>query len=313
MTAASPATDRSGPRSGGRPGLDAIAVATMVLLTFSWGLNQVAVKVSNVGYNPMLIVLVRSAVGAVLVYLWCRWRGIALLQRDGTLLPGIAAGVLFGLEFMLMYLGLDYTSAARGALMVSTMPFFVLVGGHFLLGERVTPAKLFGLVLAFAGVVLIFSDNLSVPGPMAIRGDLLCLGAGALWAATVLVIKGTRLAQASAEKTLLYQLLVSVLFVAPLVPFSGPLLREPNWLATWSVVYQAVFVVAFTYVLWFWLMRSYPASSLSSFTFLTPAFGVLLSGLLLNEPLSLLIFVALALIAAGLYLVNRPARAVPPG
>lgn len=305
MTASSPATDRSG--------LDAIAVATMVLLTFSWGLNQVAVKVSNVGYNPMLIVLVRSAVGAVLVYLWCRWRGIALLQRDATLVPGIAAGVLFGLEFMLMYLGLDYTSAARGALMVSTMPFFVLVGGHFLLGERVTPAKLFGLVLAFAGVVLIFSDNLSVPGPMAIRGDLLCLGAGALWAATVLVIKGTRLAQASAEKTLLYQLLVSVLFVAPLVPFSGPLLREPNWLATWSVVYQAVFVVAFTYVLWFWLMRSYPASSLSSFTFLTPAFGVLLSGLLLNEPLSLLIFVALALIAAGLYLVNRPARAVPPG
>lgn len=309
MTAASPATDRSGRRSG----LDAIAVATMVLLTFSWGLNQVAVKVSNVGYNPILIVLVRSAVGAVLVYLWCRWRAIPLLQRDGTLVPGIAAGVLFGLEFMLMYLGLDYTSAARGALMVSTMPFFVLVGGHFLLGERVTPAKLFGLMLAFAGVVLIFSDNLSVPGPMAIRGDLLCLGAGALWAATVLVIKGTRLAQASAEKTLLYQLLVSVLFVAPLVPFSGPLLREPNWLATWSVVYQAVFVVAFTYVLWFWLMRSYPASSLSSFTFLTPAFGVLLSGLLLNEPLSLLIFVALALIAAGLYLVNRPARAVPPG
>ena len=309
MTAASPAKGGS----AGRSGLDAIAVATMVLLTFSWGLNQVAVKVSNVGYNPILIVLVRSAVGGILVYLWCRWRAIPLLQRDGTLLPGIAAGVLFGLEFMLIYVGLDYTSAARGALMLNTMPFFVLVGGHFLLGERVTPAKFFGLVLAFAGVVLIFSDNLSVPGPMAIRGDLLCLGAGALWAATVLVIKGTRLAQASAEKTLLYQLLVSVLFVAPLVPFSGPLLREPNWLATWSVVYQAVFVVAFTYVLWFWLMRSYPASSLSSFTFLTPAFGVLLSGLLLNEPLSLLIFVALALIAAGLYLVNRPARAVPPG
>lgn len=309
MTAASPATGRP----GSRPGLDAVAVATMVLLTFSWGLNQVAIKVSNTGYNPMLIVLVRSAIGGGLVYLWCRRRGIPLMQRDGTLLPGIAAGALFGAEFVLMYVGLDYTSAARGALMVATMPFFVLVGGHFLLGERITLAKFLGLVLAFAGVVLIFSDDLSLPGPMAVWGDLLCLGAGAFWAVTVLVIKGTRLAQASAEKTLLYQLLVSVLFVAPLVPLSGPLLRDATWIATASVAYQAVFVVAVTYVLWFWLMRSYPASSLSSFTFLTPAFGVLLSGLLLNEPLSLRIFAALALIAAGLYLVNRPGRAAPPG
>lgn len=292
----------------GRPAVDAFAAALMVMLTFSWGLNQVAIKVSNVGYNPMLIVLVRSAVGAALVYLWCRWRGIALFRRDGTLMAGIAAGLLFGAEFVLIFIGLDYTSAARGALMVNTMPFFVLVGGHFLLGERITLMKFLGLLLAFAGVAAIFSDELSVPGPQAMLGDLLCLGAGALWAATVLVIKGTRLAQASAEKTLLYQLAISGLFVVPLVPLAGPLLRDVSWIATVSVAYQAIFVVAFTYVLWFWLMRSYPASGLSSFTFLTPAFGVLLAGLLLGEPLSLRIFAALALIAAGLYLVNRPAR-----
>lgn len=292
----------------GRPAVDAFAAALMVMLTFSWGLNQVAIKVSNVGYNPMLIVLVRSAVGAALVYLLCRWRGIALFRRDGTLMAGIAAGLLFGAEFVLIFIGLDYTSAARGALMVNTMPFFVLVGGHFLLGERITLMKFLGLLLAFAGVAAIFSDELSVPGPQAMLGDLLCLGAGALWAATVLVIKGTRLAQASAEKTLLYQLAISGLFVVPLVPLAGPLLRDVSWIATVSVAYQAIFVVAFTYVLWFWLMRSYPASGLSSFTFLTPAFGVLLAGLLLGEPLSLRIFAALALIAAGLYLVNRPAR-----
>lgn len=291
-----------------RSAIDGFAAAIMIMLTFSWGLNQVAIKISNVGYNPMLIVLVRSAVGGALVYLWCCWRKIALFERDGTLVPGIAAGILFGAEFVLMFIGLEYTSVARATLMINTMPFFVLIGGHFFLGERITLLKLGGLFLAFIGVIVIFSDRLSLPGPDAIKGDLLCLGAGFLWAATVLVIKGTRLSQTSAEKTLLYQLVVSAIFVVPLVLFSGPFLREVSWLATSAVVYQAVFVVAFTYVLWFWLMRTYPASGLSSFAFLTPAFGVILGGILLGEPLSALVFVALGLIAAGLYLVNRPVR-----
>lgn len=294
-------------------GMDGLATALMVMLTFSWGLNQVAIKVSNVGYNPIFIVLVRSVVGGALVCLWCRWRAIALFERDGTWLAGIAAGALFGGEFVLMFIGFEYTSVARATLMINTMPFFVLVGGHFLLGERMTPMKLSGLVLAFAGVALIFSDSLSLPGPQAIWGDLMCLGAGFLWAATVLLVKGSKLSQASAEKTLLYQLMVSAVIVAPLVPLAGPLLRDASWLATGAVAYQAVFVVAFTYVLWFWLMRNYAASSLSSFAFLTPAFSVLLGGFLLNEPLSLRIFAALALIAAGLYLVHRPARQLSPG
>lgn len=296
-----------------RPAIDGFAAVMMLMLTFSWGLNQVAIKLSNVGYNPMFVVLLRSAIGGTLVFLWCRWRGIALFERDGTLVPGILAGVLFGAEFALIFIGLEYTSVARATLMINTMPFFVLIGGHFLLGERITLLKLIGLVLAFIGVALIFSDRLSLPGPEAIIGDLLCLAAGFLWAATVLVIKGTRLSQASAEKTLLYQLAVSALFVAPLMPLAGPLLRDISWVATIAVAFQAVFVVAFTFVLWFWLMRNYPASGLSSFAFLTPAFSVILGGVLLGETLSVQIFAALALIAVGLYVVNRPARRLIPG
>lgn len=296
-----------------RPALDAFAVAMMVMLTFSWGLNQVAIKVSNVGYNPVFTVVVRSALAGLLVFLWCCWRAIPLFRRDGTLLPGIAVGALFGLEFVLMFVGLDYTSAARSALMINTMPFWVLIGGHFLLGERFTLVKLGGLAVAFGGVALIFSDELSLPGPKAIVGDMLCLAAGVLWAAITLIVKATRLSQASAEKTLLYQLAVSALVVAPFVPFAGPALRDVTAIATASVVFQAAYVVAFTFVLWFWLMRRYPASGLSSFAFLTPAFGVILGGLLLGEPLSPRIFAALALIAVGLLLVNRPVRRTLPG
>lgn len=287
--------------------VDAAAVAIMLFLTFSWGLNGVAAKLSGVGYSPVFLTLARSAIAAALVFGWCRLRGIPLFNRDGTLWPGALAGLLFGAEFIVIYFGLDHTSAGRSALMVNTMPFWVLLGAHLFLGERMSGRKVLGSVLAFAGVALVFSDQLSLPGPGALFGDLLSLLGGALWGATTIVIKRSRLATASAEKLLLYQLSVSAVMCVPLLALAGPALRDPTPLATFALLFQGVFVVAFTYLIWFWLMRRYPAAGLASFAFLTPAFGVLLGGLLLDEPLSLRIGLALALIAAGLVIVNRPA------
>lgn len=172
--------------------------------------------------------------------------------------------------------------------------------------------KFGGLLLAFAGVVLVFSDSLSLPGPDALFGDVLCLVAGIAWAATIVVIKQSSLSNAGAEKTLLYQLSVSAIVTVPFIPFGGPLLREVSALAISALAFQAVFVVSFTYLVWFWLMRRYPASGLSSFAFLTPVFGVLSGGLLLGEPLTIKILLALCLIAIGLTVVNRPRRRVVP-
>jgi len=286
--------------------VDGLAVGLMVFLTFSWGLNGVAAKIANTGFDPVFLTLARSAIATVLVWVWCVIRGIPLFARDGTLWAGIAAGALFGFEFLLVFKGLDYTSVARSALMINTMPFWVLLGGHFLLGERMDRGKVAGLVLAFAGVAVIFSDQLSLPGPDAWIGDLMCLGAGILWAATIIVIKGSRLATAGAEKVLLYQLAVSRLVTVSLMAVSGPAFREVTALATGTLLFQAVFISAFTYLLWFWLVRHYPASGLSSFAFLTPAFSVLMGALVLDEKLTLRLLVALAMIAAGIVIVNRP-------
>lgn len=295
-----------------RDAIDGLAVAMMLGLTFSWGLNGVAVKVSNSGFDPVFVTIVRSAIGALCVLAWCRWRRIPLFERDGTLWAGLLAGALFGVEFVLIFRGLDYTSVARSALMVNSMPFWVLIGAHFLLGERMSALKVAGASLAFLGVALVFSDKLSLPTPEAVIGDVMSLAAGAAWAATFLVIKKSRLADAGAEKVLLYQLAVSAVVVLPMLLVSGPILREVTALAIGSVIFQATFIVAFTYLLWFWLMRRYPAAGLSSFAFLTPAFGVLLGGLLLGEPLTLRLFLALGLIAVGIVIVNRPARKTPP-
>jgi drug/metabolite transporter (DMT)-like permease len=291
-----------------RDAVDAFAVGLMIMLTFSWGLNGVAAKLSYVGYNPIFVTLARSAIGGLLVLWWCHHRRIRLFQADGTLWPGLLAGALFGGEFIALFVGLEFTTVARSSLMVNTMPFWVLIGAHFLLGERISWSKFLGLVLAFLGVGLVFSDRLSLPGPSAITGDLLSLFAGICRAATLLVIKKSRLNSTGPEKLLLYQLFVTTIMAAPMLLWAGPVVREVTALANIALLFQAVFVVAFTYNLWFWLMRRYPASGLASFAFLTPAFGVLCGGVLLGEPLTTRIILALALIVAGLTIVNRPQR-----
>lgn len=295
-----------------RDAVDGLAVFMMIGLTMSWGLNGVAAKLTISGYGPIFLALVRSVVGGGLVFLWCRWRGIRLFERDGTLWAGMLAGALFGTEFLVIFIGLDYTSVARSTLLVNIMPFWTLLAGHLLLGERISGRKIVGLLLAFGGLVLIFSDKLSVPGPDALLGDLLSLAGGISWAATMVVIKRSRLSDVAAEKLLLYQLAGAALVAAFAMPFGGALIRDANAVATWALVFQAFYVVAITYVLWFWLVQRYPASGLSSFTFLTPVFGVLFGGLILGEPLGITIFLALGLIVAGLALVNRSPRQPAP-
>lgn len=292
--------------------IDAFAAFMMIGLTLSWGLNQVAIKIVNGGFNPMFGLLLRSVIAAVLVYLWCRWRRIPVFVKDGSLLPGLLAGLLFGLEFIVLFFGIDLTTAGRGSLMLNTMPFWVLLGGHFLLGEKITARRVFGLLLAFGGVALVFSDGLAGHGASTLVGDLMCLLAGLLWALTVIVVKQSRLTEISPEKTLLYQLVVSIPLALPLVPYGGPILREVSAQVVGALLFHSVYVVSFTFVLWFWLMKRYPASGLSSFAFLTPAFGVLGSAVLLGEKLTGHIVLALCLIAVGLIIVNRPARRIVP-
>jgi len=301
MTAAAQPLDR-------RDSIDSAAVAFMLLLTFSWGMNGVAAKLATLGFNPIFLNVARSGIAAAVVFLWCFWRSVPLFNKDGTLWSGILAGLLFGGEFILVFMALEFTTVGRSSLLINTMPFWVLVGAHFWLGERMTILKFSGLVLAFCGVAVVFSDRLGGEGASTLFGDMLGLTAGFLWAVTTLVVKGSRLSAAGAEKVLLYQLVVSSLMAIPLVPLSGPAIRDVTPVAVGALLFQAVYVVAFTYILWFWLMRRYPAAGLSSFAFLSPAFSVICGWLVLDEPLTWKIFLALGLIGAGLSLVNRPQR-----
>jgi drug/metabolite transporter (DMT)-like permease len=229
------------------------------------------------------------------------------MESDATLVPGIAAGVLFGFEFLLIFQGLLWTDASRAALFIYTAPFFVVIGARwFLPGDRFYRSQWFGLLLSFAGMAVAFG----VPSPNAdsrqLIGDLMRVLAGAAWGATTLVIKASALARASYEKMLLYQLIVSAPLLALGAQLSGEQVTSPpSALAIGSLLYQTFWVVGITYLAWFALIQRYSASRLSAFTFLTPLCGVAAGHLVLGEPLTPVFAVAVVLVVAGLILVNR--------
>ena len=283
------------------------AAALAVLLCLSWGFNQVAIKLALPEIPPLTQAAFRSTVAAIIVALWARFRGVSLLQTQGTLLPGIIAGALFALEFVLIFRGLLFTAATRASVFVFTAPFFVVIGARwFLPGERFDRMQWIGLLLSFAGIVVAFGVPTPGGDPRELFGDIMLLGAGAAWGATTVIVKGTRLAQAPSEEILLYQLIVS----APVLTLCALLAGErmhalPSAIPLGSLLYQTVWVVALTYMLWFALIARYSASRLSVFTFLTPLFGVAAGHFVLGEPLTAGFATAAALVVLGLILVNR--------
>ena len=295
------------PSPSSRP-LDALAIAVTIGLCISWGFNNVAIKVAIHDIPPLIQSSTRSLLAAILVGAWCRFRGIALFERDGTLVAGIFAGVLFAFEFLLIYRGLVWTTVTRGTLFLYLAPFFVVVGSRWLIpGDRFHLWQWIGLLLSFAGIVIAFGVPGPISNPHQMLGDLMLVGAALAWAATTLLVKASALARVSPEKNLLYQLVVSV----PLLGFGALLFGEhmdamPSALALAAFTYGTVWVVSVTFVAWFALIVRYSAARLSVFTFLAPLCGVTAGHFVLNEPLTAPFVLAAILVAAGLVLVNRP-------
>jgi drug/metabolite transporter (DMT)-like permease len=287
--------------------LDAVAALIMIGLTLSWGLNQVSVKLALPEIPPFIQATVRSIGAFAVIALWARLRGVPLNVRDGTLAGGLAAGALFGLEFLLIFPALQFTAASRATLFIYTAPFFVAVGSTVLLGEKLRAVQWIGLLLSFAGLVVAFGVPDAARDGKQLLGDIMMVGAGAAWGATTLVIKGSALRSAAPEKVLAYQLAVSIPMLAAGALLMGERMAAmPSAFALGWLAYQTFWVVSLTYAVWFAMVQRYSASRLSAFTFLTPLFGVASGHFVLGEPISWAFGLAVALVIAGLVLVNRP-------
>ncbi|MFJ5380521.1 DMT family transporter [Cupriavidus sp. CER94] len=291
--------------------LDSMAIGLMVLLCAAWGLQQVIIKVTAPLMGAVLQAGVRSAIAALLVFAFAAWRGTPLWERDGTLRAGLVAGLLFGAEFFCIFVGLGHTTASRMAVFLYTAPIFTALGLHlFVPGEHLRRGQWAGVAVAFLGMVLAFADGIVAASAQSstLLGDALGVLAGALWAATTIVVRGSKLSHAPASKTLLYQLAVSAVLLLVMAVAAGQVHRvEVTGFVVASLFYQSVLIAFASYLIWFWLLRQYLASRLSVFSFLTPLFGVAFGVLLMHDHVGTRFALAAVMVLGGIVLVNRKA------
>jgi drug/metabolite transporter (DMT)-like permease len=287
--------------------MDTFGAVALTLFALHLAFNQVVVKVTNGGFEPVFGAGLRSLGAMIVLLIWMKWRGIGWRLSRAALAGGIISGLLFAFEFMCLFTALDFSTVSRTSIIFYSMPVWLAMSAHFLLpGERLSGLRVLGLGLAMGGVVLALLDRSS--GQVSLLGDILALCAAVSWAGIALCVRITPLSEVPPAQQLIWQLIVSTPILLLAAPLFGDMIRDVQPIHIAGMVFQIFAVASFGFMFWFWLMKLYPASSVASFSFLSPVFAVILGWLVLGETIGLQIWVALGFVALGIFLINRRPR-----
>lgn len=287
--------------------IDVFGATALILFALHLAFNQVVIKVTADGFSPVFAAGLRSAGAVIVLLIWMRLRGVSLNIPRSAWFGGIASGLLFAFEFVCLFNALDITTVSRASVIFYTMPVWLALAAHFLFpAERLTRQKVMGLMAAMGGVTLALADRGG--GDVSWAGDLLALASALGWMGIVLCVRLTRLSEVPPAQQLIFQVAVSAPILLLLAPLFGPLMREVEGFHIAGLLFQIIAVASLGYLAWFWLIKMYPASSVASFSFLSPVASVILGWLLLSEDVAPSVWGALVLVAGGIYLINRRPR-----
>jgi drug/metabolite transporter (DMT)-like permease len=288
---------------------DSIPVRTTLfvfLLAALWGGNVVAIKIGLRGIPPLAAAGIRFGIALPLIALWARMRHVTLKPRRGEVIPLLVVGLIFTTQIAILNWGTRLTLAGRATVILHTYPVFVAFLAHFIVpGDRLSWYRFVGVICAFAGIVVVFWEKLSIGTGGSVIGDLLCLGSGVLLGLLTVLIK--RLVQTIEEPRLLvWQIIVGVpLFIILHALLEGESVFEFSPAVIAAVLYQAVVVGVFCFLSWFSILKRFSPSRLTVLFFTAPVWGLMLSYLLLGEGISIGLAVGAGMVALGIFLVNR--------
>ena len=288
--------------------LDGRAIGFMVFFCAVLGMQQIVIKAAAPDMSPVLQIAIRSGAAALIIGLYLCKKELPLLPGRGKWVPGLAAGLLFTVEYLFIAEGLRFTSASHMVTMLYTAPAFAALGLHFLIPEeRMHTMQWAGILVAFLGVATAIYDKkasfLNISSSSMLFGDFLGLLAGISWAATTVIIR-TKLSETPATQTAFIQLLTCFCILLPGAVITGQFAFSMTTIVWTSLTFQILLVCVVGMLLWFWMLTVYPASQLGALSFLTPVFGIVFGVVLLGESAELKFILGAAMVLAGIALVS---------
>lgn len=286
--------------------IDRFAALSMVLLCALWGSQQVLIKITAAWISPLLQVGLRSGIAVSLIAIAMIFRRKRVSLSCLAWRPGIIVGFLFGLDYLLICIGLHYTSASRMVMFIYSAPIFAAFGLHWAVpGQRLILQQWLGVAVAFGGIAMAFSDKpAAVVGTYGFIGDACGLTAGALWGAVTVLLRSTRLASAPPLETLVYQLGGSFLVLTGGSLWLGETAVSMDGFFWFSLTVQTLLIALGSFFLWMTLLAKYNATALGTLSFMTPLFGVMFGVLFLDESIGPGFIGGAIGVLAGIVLVN---------
>jgi len=276
----------------------------IVLITLIFGSSSVVIKISMFGFGPFTALAIRSSIALIAILVWAIATHRPLKLKKGQFPQVLFIATLSFIEMTMYFVGFSKTDASRGSLLMNIQPFFILILAHFFIpGDRITLKKIFGIIFGFLGVLFIFMENRGVASDLMV-GDLLIIVGVLCWAVNAIFVK-LRIHNFEPFHLVMYSLLLGLpAFFLQAFIFDSQMIGEINTASVSALFYLGIITVGFGYVAWTKIMQKVGATTLHAFVFLIPVSGVLLGGLVLGEPLTYKIFLALMFIVAGIMVVQ---------
>ncbi|HXH82519.1 MAG TPA: DMT family transporter [Candidatus Tectomicrobia bacterium] len=286
--------------------VDLPGAALALLVSVFWGANPVAIKIGLADAPPLRLAWMRFLVGGVTILLWAaatgRLRGLAAAREAWR--PLLVLGLLFTAQIGSMNVGTALTSAAHAAILLNLYAVHTVVLAHFMIpGDQLTPRRLAGTLVAYAGIVVLFARQAAAGAPTLLGDAIMVASAFLLAERTVYLARAvqrldpvTLLLSQAAVGTALFMIGSAVLEPAPTV-WTARLLA--------SIAYQGVLIAGFNFVVNLWLLRHYRPSALAVFFLTQPLFGVVAAALLTGDRLTWELGIAALAVAIGIGLAGR--------
>ena len=288
--------------------IDAFGAIALISFSLLLGINHVVIKIVNLGLNPIFFAGIRSFIAFIFIIIWMKLVDKPIVFNSKYTKISFIAGIIFALEFLFLFLALDFTTVSRNSIIYYSMPLWLTILLFFTKSnEKISFLKFLGLILAFIGVVLSvtnFKINLILNSPNLI-GDILAFLAALFWALLIIIAKNSNFSKVSPEMQLLWMVMVSGPILTIFSLFIEDPIRNFQLIHIWGIIFQSIIVVAGGFLFWLWLLSKYPASGVASFSFLTPIFTIFFGWLILGEVMTFDFIIAAFLVISGLILINR--------
>lgn len=285
-----------------------LVLASMALLSAIWGTTWGAIRISLAGFPPLIGAGLRFLLAGIIVGVWATWRG-RRLGGDPRLrwLWPIQAGLTFCLSYGIVYWAEQWVPSGLVSVLFATFPLFVAIYARWLLpAEHLGRLGLLGVLIGFAGVAVIFSEDLSRLGGRAVQtAAVITLVSPAAAAFANVAVKRWGAGLGPYALTA-----VPMAMAGGVLAIAGGVFERGREIViapqpVLAVVYLAVIGSAVTFTLYFWLLERIPATQLSVVAYAAPVIAVAVGMLAFDEPMTLRIGAGALLVVAGVGVVLR--------